>query len=225
MKIKIISAALIAAAFLTLSSCANPNRYHCEDYSCTLYTLGGTLTKISVEDHNGKKHTLRANGDATEGNSISDFELVDLNFDGHPDIRFVSRVTDTGNRYSCYIYEPASGVFSQNATLNTLISPTVDLESQTISSYHYKKTVEPATEDTPAATIVEAGITLYGWVNRRFVPLSGEMITYYSESDIYRVSTYEPNSDGELESVRDRWLSPEQYERAGYGPIESAYKK
>lgn len=225
MKIKSLAFLLLLASLLVLTACAHPTQYSCDDYTCDLYTLGGTLTKIAVTESDGSKQKLRADGDAVKGNSISSFELIDLNFDGHDDIRFVSRVTESGNRYTCYIYEPISGVFSENTTLNSLISPAVNSEEKTISSYHYKKTVEPATEDTPAATIIEAGITVYGWVNQRFVPLSGEMITYYSENDIYKVSTYAPNADGDLESVRDRWLSPAQYDRAGYPPIESAYKK
>jgi len=225
MKIKLLVSLLLLAALLALPSCAHPEPYNCDDYSCTLYTLGGTLTKIAVTSPDGSKQTLRAYGDAVKGNSVSSFELIDLNFDGHDDIRYIARVTDVGYRYDCFIYEPIAGIFSENSTLNSLISPTVDAEAKTISSYHYKKTVEPATEDTPAATIIEAGLTVYGWVNQRFSPLSGEMITYYSESDIYKVSTYEPNDEGKLESVRDRWLSPEQYDRAGYPPIESAYKK
>ena len=100
---KIFISIILASLLLALVSCASPQILSSEDYSCKLYTLGGTLTKIAVTDADGEKQNLRADGDRVAGNSISDFELIDLNFDGHDDIRFISYVSSVGNYYTCYI--------------------------------------------------------------------------------------------------------------------------
>lgn len=65
-------------------------------------------------------------------------QIVDVNFDGYPDLRFLSSWGATGNEwYATYIYNPALHKFVFNKILSRLCSVSIDPKTKQISSYYH----------------------------------------------------------------------------------------
>ncbi|NLW73505.1 MAG: hypothetical protein GX057_01220 [Clostridiales bacterium] len=217
-----ISAILcLLAVLLGLSSCAllNPQtEVSGSEYTCRLY--GRTILRRIEVISDGQKVAVLGVGDARADMQNCKFELVDLNFDGHEDFRFIVSRKAEGIKYRCWLWNPASKTFIVDNTLNSLLSPAIDYEAKTISAPYRTYTIEPAVGTEPETYISEVGVLTYKWRQGRLVAVKKECRTYYSETEIYCVATWDINDDGELEPTVERWLTPEQYERAGYPPID-----
>ncbi|MBQ9079625.1 MAG: VCBS repeat-containing protein [Clostridia bacterium] len=156
--------------------------------------------------------------DSSVNDSGASLEFVDLNFDGHPDLRLLAE-TGEHNRYSCRLYSPDAEMFYTNDKLNSLLDVTVDTAAKQLTAYYRTHTTEPATIDSPGEYIDEEGTEAYEWQNGKLCIVRRECVTYYSETDIYCVALWEIDAYGEFSPTRERWLTPDQYERAGYEPI------
>ena len=142
--------------------------------------------------------------------------FVDLNFDGHTDMRILTSSEKNHTRYSCRLYSPDTDSFYSDTVLDLLWDPEIDSEAQQISAYYTKYTVEPAVGMTLEAYIDERGTKACAWIDGKLTIVARECITYYSESDIYCVAKWALNQYGELDAVEERWLSPEKYKQEGY---------
>lgn len=209
------------AAFLGLSSCEFFGRYtevKSDEYACRLYGRR-ILRRIEVVADERTVAVLRV-GDARADLQNCNFELVDLNFDGHDDFRFISSQQSEDTKYRCWLWNPATKTLSTDSTLNSLLSPAINFETKTISAPYRTYTTEPAVGTEPETYISEVGVLTYQWRQGRLTPIKKECRTYYSETEIYCVATWDINTEGELEPTIERWLTPEQYRRAGYQPFD-----
>ncbi len=218
---KIAAFLCLLAAFLGLSSCAFFSPYtevSNDEYTCRLY--GRTiLRKIEVVSGEQTIAVLRV-GNARANIRDCNFELIDLNFDGHDDFRLVASVESEGSKYRCWLWNPDTKTLSTDSILNSLLSPRIDYETKTISAPYRTYTIEPAVGTEPETYISEVGVFTYRWRQGQLTPIKKECRTYYSETEIYCVATWDINAEGELEPTVERWLTPEQYQRAGYQPID-----
>jgi hypothetical protein len=162
--------------------------------------------------------TIRADG-AVTGMSDYGFIFVDVNFDGHDDISLVTSIDNNGTKYSFWIFNTSGKNFGTDKTLNSLLSPTFDKNTKTITAPYKTHTIDPAVGTEPETYIDEEGMITYEWRQGALTAIHKECITYYSESEIYCVAVWDINADGELEPTDERWLMPEQYAQAGYAPI------
>lgn len=213
---------LTVIILLALSSCAAAPALTVEspdgELVCELYATDGSVRRIRVL-HDGKKSAqYSVRGACSEDDGLG-FEFIDLNFDGQYDMRLL--VSDGVHRkYRCWLRRSDNGEFVKNAKLDALLDPVADEQSKRITASYNTHTVEPAVGDDPEAYIDEQGSVTYAWRQGALVAVMRECTTYYSESDIYCVALWEINTDGELEATSERWLSLEQYARAGYQPLK-----
>lgn len=187
------------------------------EYTCLLYGES-RLYQITVKSEDRVVARIKVNG-VDVGADDCNFEFIDMNFDGHEDIRFATSEDREGTRYRCWIWDPSLKSFSVDKNLNRLLSPDFDAATETLKASYYIRTVEPAVGDEPETFTAERGVVTYGWRQRALVALRRECATYYGESDFYCVAIWEINESGELEATSERWFNPEQYESAGYFPI------
>ncbi len=219
-KKRIIALLLLILITAALGSCAYFNllgEYECAEYTCRLYGFR-SVERIKVMSGGKTVATLNTKGALTEGKNYG-FNLIDANFDGYDDICLEVKTDDAGTKYSFWIWNPIRKKFSTDRILNSLLSPVFDYNNSTISAPYRSRIIEPAVGPDPEAYIDEEGVVTYEWRQGVLVAVRRECTTYYSESDIYCVAVWEINADGELEATSERWLRPEQYEKAGYGPI------
>jgi hypothetical protein len=90
-------------------------------------------------------------------------QLVDVNFDGYPDLRFLLNAGATStNMYSTYIYKPKLKKFALNKDLSMLSGLTIDTDTKTIKTYcrngwcsEFREYFEINKNDRPILTKVE----------------------------------------------------------------------
>ncbi len=219
-KKRIIALLLLILITAALASCAYFNllgEFECAEYTCRLYGLR-SVERIKVISGGKTVATLNTKGALTEGNNYG-FNFIDANFDGYDDICLEVKTDDDGTKYSFWIWNPIRKNFSTDRILNSLLSPVFDYGEGTVTAPYRSRIIEPVAGPDPEAYIDDEGVVTYEWRQGVLVAVRRECITYYSESDIYCVAVWEINEGGELEAIRERWLRPEQYERAGYPPI------
>ncbi len=147
-------------------------------------------------------------------------EFADVNFDGYTDLRLPVTTDGDHTRYANRIYSPDTEDFYSNTVLDLLKDPIIDPEAKQITAYYSKYTVEPAVGMSPEAYIDERGTKTCAWINNVLTVVARDCMTYYSESNIYCVARWETDEYGDLVAAEERWLLPDQLERAGYAPFD-----
>ncbi len=204
----------------TLPSCAYfapLTEVSCADYTCRLYGYD-SVRRIKVISSGKTIASIRTDG-AVAGTSDYGFFFVDANFDGHDDICLAVSVGEDGTKYNFWIYNTTKKNFGTDKTLNSLLSPSFDKTTETITAPYKTHTIDPAVGTDPETYIDEEGTITYEWRQGALTAIHKECVTYYSESEIYCVSIWDINADGELEPTEENWMVPDQYARAGYAPI------
>lgn len=163
--------------------------------------------ELSEQTEGSSTHVLRP--DSSIRDSGESLVFIDADFDGRLDVRLVTRRVGGNTYYTTYIRGDA-GYYTVSA-LDALPSPVIDSATQTISSPYTRYTVEPATDDYPEVYISEAGTNSYAWQQGALRLVGRVSYTYYSESDIYCVATWQAQDDGTLDAVEEHWLDEEQY--------------
>ena len=190
-------------------------------------TEGGLTLDIYL-DSKGRTETIKTykNGkriDSWRVNSSVSYNeapitVTDVNFDGHSDLRILV-ATGKHLRYAHRIYDAETGTFYTDEQLDSMLDVILLPEQKQITAYYRTHTIDPAVGTTPETFIDEQGVNTYEWRDGKLFNIHRECVTYYSESDIYCVATWELNSDGVLEPYNEQWLSPEKYESKGFEPI------
>ena len=202
-----------------LTACGDPAEVLTEgDFEIRIYTDADGVAK-TVKTYRGGKmiDTWRPRGQVSYAEAPIRF--VDVNFDGYTDMRMLSATGDH-LRYANRIYSPDTDSFYTSTVLDLLKDPVIDTEAKLITAYYSKYTVEPAVGMTPEVYIDERGTKTCAWINNNLTVIARDCITYYSESDIYCVARWEIDEDGDMEATQERWLMPDQLEKAGYTPFD-----
>ena len=209
---------ILCLSLTALTACGEPAEVLTHgDLEVAVYTDADGVAKTIKTYRDGKLlDTWRPRGQVSYAEAPIRF--VDLNFDGYPDMRILA-TTGKHLRYVNRIYSPDTGDFYTNTVLDMLQDPVVDSEAQLITAYYSKYTIEPAVGMSPEVYIDERGTKTCAWINNNLTVIARDCITYYSESDIYCVARWEMDDDGDMEAVEERWLMPDQFERAGYTPF------
>ena len=178
-------------------------------FSFELKGKNGAVTQITVKKDGKSVCTLTCDG--------RDFEYIDMNFDGHKDVRLKSSRND--GTFDCFVYQQNTGTFTKHTELGTLLEPEFDNETKEIKCKVYRKTkVTSENPDVPTAYVEVKGSAVWYWNNGVLTQRSEKGIEYYSSDGIYCV--YEcVTENGKLqrnESAEKWYASLDSLKAAGH---------
>ena len=214
-----ITVSLILCLLITFfTACNAPSEILTEgDLSLEIFLDSKGRTETIKTYKNGKRiDTWRLHSSVSYNEAP--VTVCDVNFDGHDDLRILV-ATGKHLRYAHRIYDAATGTFYTDEQLDSMLDVSILPEQKQITAYYRTHTIDPAVGTTPETYIDEQGVNTYEWRDGKLFNVRRECVTYYSESDIYCVATWELNSDGTLEPYDEQWLSPEKYVSEGFDPI------
>jgi hypothetical protein len=178
-------------------------------FSFELKGKKGIVTQITVTKDGKSVCELDCDG--------TGFEYVDMNFDGHGDIRLKSSAND--GTYNCFVYQPNTGTFTKHTELGLLIDPTFNTDAKEITCKIYKKIdVTEENPDLPTAYIETKGNAVWFWNNGVLTQKEENGIEYYSADGIYCVyKSSVVNGTLERNSAAEKWYtSLDSLKKAGY---------
>ncbi|MBR6709120.1 MAG: hypothetical protein IKL84_05520 [Clostridia bacterium] len=197
--------ALLAAACvcLTLAGCA--------DAAFGEYTLDGGalvqvwgsetgLRRLTVTEADGEKTSFSLRNASIEPDAAGGLELIDLNFDGHDDVRIkMQRYTSGDIRYACFLW--ADGTLVRNTTIDNIRSLSVHPENETLTAW--------ANYHSTADDWESRAYLTYVWYNGLPVPVAKTELIHYVEDEIYCLATYAADPGRSLEVVDENWIFPD----------------
>jgi hypothetical protein len=135
------------------------------------------------------------------------FRAEDFNFDGYKDIYVMTNWGATGNQYGCvWLYDPATGRFDYNKQFSELPRYWLDPDTKTILTFQ---------NGGQAGMVHQA--RKYNVENNRLVLIWSEDQDLDQEKNQFHCTVKE-RQGGNLLTVRDEWISPED----GEGPCVPA---
>ncbi len=141
------------------------------------------------------------------------FEVLDLNFDGHPDLMIVTSVAGDCQAYQCWLKDPESGSYVKSEALSGLCNIQTDEKLQAVFAFSHTFRQDKEYADVQAATVTTDTTTKYLWTaDGVLVPETRASITFYSETNLYCYSvSYYNDAEKEFDDSNDKWLTPEEY--------------
>lgn len=221
-------ACLLAVLLLTLSlpSCTGKVLYQVtvDDLTYTLRGVGEHVEQITVTRNGKRVGSYQKRGIKGElGGESYGFFVSDLNFDGHLDMFLLTGITGTIQHYACYLWSPEQDTYLYDAPLSALGGMEIDNENQWLTARDYSLTVDPATDDTPEFEIRKDTFSIYRRQNGILTEVHRKELTYYEESDIYCYAVFEPDEQGEWESIRESWITADRFDRDKYPMDATGY--
>lgn len=197
-------AALCLALCLVLiwTACGEPPfaEYTLDD-GVLLQVWGGEtgLRRLTVTPTTGSPRSFSLRDVSIEPDPAGGLTLIDLNFDGHDDVRIKTRVYVSGDvRYACFLW--ADGTLVKNSTLDRLSSIEVHPESRTLTAWASYR----SGEDWESRAYLT-----YVWHNGLPVPVAKTELFHYFEDEIYCLSTYTADPGRTLSVVDENWIFPD----------------
>ena len=221
-------AALTAALMLsvTLTSCMGKilHQTTVDGLTYTLHGANNRVEQITVTRDGKRVVSYQKRGIKGElGGESYGFFVSDLNFDGHLDMFLLTGITGTIQHYACYLWSPEQDTYLFDATLSALGGMEIDNENQWLTARDYTLTIDPATDDTPEFEIRKDTFSIYRRQNGILTEVHRKELTYYEESDIYCYAVFEPDEQGEWESIRESWITADRYDRDKYPMDATGY--
>lgn len=213
---RILSAFLLLSVLASLPACSKNTLCSVEADGRIFEALGGSRVNRLRVTENGKviwKDSVRTDKTVGARNGSYGLEILDLNFDGHADIKLVSSVNGDMLSNLCYLYEPSLNSYQFNQGLSELCTVMPQAEQQVILSFtHTKKTYEAA-EDAAASYITCDTTTAYYWKNGNLMPFRRVSVTYNSTYNNYVLSVSDYSEEiFEFLDPDDTWFTAEEYQ-------------
>lgn len=221
---------LILFGVLFFTSCAGGEELctvEGEDYIYRLYGSANSITRICVVNRESGEviseisPEYRVNepwlGEERENYG---FELRDLNADGAEDFIIKTVRTAGAERYLFYVSK-GNGEFKLEQKLSGFAAP--KFGEGTVSVSAFSRLDEPAYADEPPVYELRSEEYVYGWTERgRLKLITVYRLSYFSETDIYRYSTYVPDPDDAESMIVDEefWMDPDKLAEFGFEPLE-----
>ena len=159
---------------------------------------------------------LDAAGDDSYG-----FLVTDLNFDHKPDMQLAVARNKNGTRHAVYLWDENEGEYVYHEFLSTLQDVGMIASLEVITAREYAYHVDPATTDTPEFYSECNRFILYRWIDGQLTEVHRKEKTYYQESDIYCYMVYERTENGEMELIRESWITAERIDHDKY-PLDAS---
>ena len=223
----LVCALAVILLVLSLPSCMGKMLYRVtvDDFTYTLRGVGDHVEQITVTRDGKRIGSYRKRGIKGElGGESYGFFMSDLNFDGHPDMFLLTGFTGTIQHYACYLWSPEQDTYLYDAALSALGGMEIDSENQWLTARDYTLTIDPATDDTPEFEIRKDTFSVYRRQNGIMTEVHRKELTYYEESDIYCYAIFEPDEQGEWESIRESWITADRFDRDKYPMTAQGYE-
>jgi hypothetical protein len=187
----------------TFVSCSGNEEYSIIDtvsegeYTFELYGNGDTVRRIVAKKQEKTLCVLQTQG--------KNFALVDLNFDGHADIRLDN--DKKSDHYVCYLFQPTVESFTHSAMLSEMLNPTWNYDTKRVTSLiRIVEKADTAQEDGKTEYKEIRATAEWGFISGQPVQLSEVGVEYFSDTHTY--CRYECRYiDGALtrDSAADKW--------------------
>lgn len=198
---------LSATALLFLLGCGNASHSEVkqDEINQTVVDLEFDFELIGEVDNKLRHVTrieVRRKGEASTYQMLNDFSsevqvnedviVEDLNFDGYPDIRLLQYLpSDSNIPFYYWLYEPTSGKFIRNKSMEKITSLAIDRENRYLLSQWTKSKTHVGTD-------------FYRYKGNRLVLVRRE-IQQYVEPNKYKLITKEPIGDS-LQVVKEELI-------------------
>ncbi len=199
---------LFSLLFLLLALCATacsaePLGEYALDGGAVCRVWGSTsgIRRLEVTDTAGETVKFSLPAPKIEPNASGGVELIDLNFDGHKDIRIqTKRYADGDMLYRCYLWQ--DGTLVESNALNRLRALTPDDATQTLTAWELR-TLPDEYESRARLT--------YAWVNGEPMTVAKTELIHYTADEIYYLAVYGAEPGKPLELREEKWIFPEQF--------------
>ena len=141
-----------------------------------------------------------------EACSMECISLIDMNFDGFPDLQILESLGSVNAYYACYLWNPESGLFEENEPLGEIANPTFHEDTKEISAFFHVNAMDNME-------------SLSAWRNGELVMLWCKTQNYVDHLNLFEVTEERLNDDGVLENVFERHFTEKQMERYLQGEL------
>ncbi|HPQ38083.1 MAG TPA: hypothetical protein PLW97_10605 [Synergistaceae bacterium] len=163
-----------------------------------------TLVEGEVQVAEGAKMVQRIPCDEdavrmAEEMSMELVSLVDMNFDGFPDLQILESLGSVNAYYACYLWNPEKSLFEKNEALEEIASPRFREDTKEISGFYHGS----ATDNVE---------TLYAWREGGLTLLWRKTQAYEEDLGRFVITEERLKDDGTLETEFERSFSEEELE-------------
>ncbi len=195
---------LLTALILLIGCGGEPMGNYPLDGGMTCQTYGSEtgLSRLEITTATGETVRYALPRATLEPDPDGGFELVDLNFDGHSDLRVAYKKMANGDmRYTCFLWQESGVIKSEQ--LSALRGMEIDAEAEMLIAWD--RYVIPEEHESRSRT-------RYVWQDGTLWAVEKRELLYYPEEEVYCVidSAAQP---GEALAVQDeRWIFPDQFD-------------
>ncbi|MBE6575842.1 MAG: hypothetical protein E7654_06210 [Ruminococcaceae bacterium] len=170
--------------------------------TCQTYGSETGLSRLEITTASGETVRFSLPRATLEPNPAGGFELVDMNFDGHADLRVAYKKMANGDmRYTCFLWQEDGVVKSEQ--LSALRGMEIDAKAEVLTAWD--RYVIPEEHESRSRT-------RYMWQDGTLWAVEKRELLYYPEEGVYCLidSAAVP---GEALTVQDeRWIFPEKFD-------------
>ena len=200
---KIIPLLLMLVLFLT--ACAQPPfaEYPLDDGAvCRMWGSTAGIRRIELTDAEGNTTRFSLSTPDIEPSADGGVEWIDLDFDGHDDLRIrTKRYVDGDYRYACFLWR--DGTLVESTALGRMRALTADAERQML----FARELHVSPDE------YESEMRLgYVWHNGNPVAVEKRELIHYTVDEIYYFAEYTAEAGRPLEMVREKWIFADQYD-------------
>lgn len=166
--------------------------------TCQTYGSETGLSRLEITTAAGEMSRFSLPRASLEPDAGGGFELVDMNFDGHPDIRVAYKKMANGDmRYTCFLWQD-TGV-TKSEQLSALRGMEIDAEAEVLTAWD--RYVIPEEHESRSRT-------RYVWQDGTLWAVEKRELLYYPEEEIYCLIDSAAVPGQVLDVVDERWIFP-----------------
>ncbi len=200
--------ALLCALVACGESLGEPTAVHkVNGISVEPYETDGVITALKLIDPSGKSSTVKCKG--------TNFTVLDLNFDGHDDLRLDD--AEHSGRYLVWLYQPNSRIYTFNSTLSELTDPVFDSDNGRVTARIYRMEYYSERDGETSGYRETRATVEYEFISGVPIRISESGIYHDSDGELYCV--YEAEfADGELvyNYANEKWYYLDELTAEGY---------
>ncbi len=195
---------LLLLLVFCLTACAQPPlaEYPLDGGTCRVWGSTSGIRRIEVTDAAGNTARFSLPAPDIEPTENGGIEWIDLDFDGHDDLRVQAKRYANGDyRYTCFLWR--DGTLTESAALNRMRALTVDPERKML----FAKELHVSPDEYESE--VRLGCV---WMNGNPVPVEKAELIHYTEDEIYYLAKYAAEAGGPLEMIGEKWIFADQFD-------------
>lgn len=170
--------------------------------TCQTYGSETGLSRLEITRLAGETVHFSLPRASLEPDPDGGFELVDMNFDGHPDLRVAYKKMSNGDmRYTCFLWQE-TGV-TKSEQLSALRGMEIDAEAEMLTAWD--RYVIPEEHESRTRT-------RYVWKDGTLWAVEKRELLYYPEEEVYCLIDSAAVPGQALAMVDERWIFPEKFD-------------